>query len=131
MCLDLTKTSVIKTAEEDITVYKHGFYVDGYGVHTWGETERTDIYCSSYFRHNYKLNELQPLVEIETTSGKVNAGYHSYVNFSVCKEMSDLHGEPMAEFIIPKGAKYIEGITSIIYNPSIVSETLIFKGWVK
>lgn len=90
---------------------------------------------SAHHGYKYKINKLNPEVQIhfeevyyEKDLFIVEDGYHSWVNKCVSgnwdyKTSNDL-------FVIPKGAKYVEGIQHN-YEKGIVSSNIVYLGNIK
>lgn len=125
MCL-VTKDPTIKTAEQDIIVYKElEFKEDGF-FRRWF---RPSPPISTIFPHVYKPGVVQPTVQLKPYPDQKNElwtieeGYHSYPDKSWLKTAHVVN----AMFIIPKGTRYIEGCFNGFKNiPNYVSETIIF-----
>lgn len=124
MCLE-TKDPTIKIADRDIEVYKCLIYPKVNLLKKILSPTKSRPYSDVWTIYPYIKNKRQPIVElkvqnIEDDFYRVHKGYHSHVNIEAsCNSI----------FIIPKGAKYIEGFNNGDEDiPDYVSETIIYKG---
>lgn len=125
MCL-ITKDPTIKTAEQDIIVYKElEFKKDGF-FRRWFNPSSP---ISTMYPHVYKQGVVQPKVPLKPYLDRnnelwiVEEGYHSYPSRSWLKTAHVVN----TMFMIPKGTRYIEGSFNGFKNiPNYVSETIIF-----
>lgn len=109
MCL-ITKQSKPSIAIEDIVVYK---------VLNIKETDPTNISYHSYiYRFEWELGklyetEMKSLQSRFVSSRIVDNGFHSYGDYNTAKLVAQcsIHDNVIiAEFVIPKGAKYYVGL---------------------
>ena len=114
MCLR-TLTNEIKTAKEDILVYK---IID---------SKTNESLYRRFKYHRNTLYRLRKRLEIQLNY-YVDDGFHSYASLGKAKEVeNDLIFHPfrkVVEFTIPKGAKYIVGRSNEIVSTSIRSGSL-------
>ncbi len=110
MCLQI-KDREIKTATEDITVYKILSLIDGsywspFYTAEWlrGETKTVDGFASE---SDENLNNLFT-DEIPKTVSHIGHGLHSFVSKSVADNYK-ASSEVIVECHIPEGTKYITG----------------------
>lgn len=113
MCL--SRPGYLKTAEEDIVVYKHIIL--------------EDEYITSYRHAPVKFNILTSSILIkDNESNTVDFGLHSFINKEDALSEARRFGEILVRCIIPKGSEYYQGefeTRGIIY-PSYASDYIVY-----
>lgn len=118
MCFIVTNKRV-KIAKKNIVCYKFSDV----------NQQDKELTFSPYYRDTfvYIKNEPTPRIKLTITNGdKICRGYHSFNTLISCREVARGCSR-IGKFIIPKGTRYYESK----YYGEYVSETLIFKGYIK
>lgn len=132
MCLT-TKDPTIKVAERDIEVYKSLLFPKVSFLKRLFNPKSASPISTVWGAYTYHKGQVQPKVEIKSYERKdmfdtetiyvVHEGYHSHATPYI------LGYECNAKFIIPKGAKYIEGWNNDDkHMKNYVSETIVYVG---
>ena len=115
MCFIVTNKRV-KIAKKNIVCYK---------VSTFRQQGKLSTFTPCYQNcFTYIKNEPTTKVELMIKYGEIHRGYHSYITLKACRDVS-YRKTRIGKFIIPKGTRYYEN------EDEYVSETLIFKGYIK
>lgn len=118
MCLQIHGEPVLKTAEEDITVYKV-FYKDGdvylspfqHVEYNIGSIYSAELGLSAWEK-DYNINFKEIGID-NPPDYRVSQGIHTFTDFDEAKRVADRRFDGrgcVCTAIIPKGSKYYEGV---------------------
>lgn len=124
MCLEIADP-LIREAEEDIKVYKILVRSDGilwspYFGGSWYKGQTKTLSHFSESKDTLNMNPIREFVPLHVS--KIGYGLHSFARLDVAEAaMEVFNGTVLANFVIPKGTKFIVG-----QNGDLVSLALTF-----